>query len=197
MKTYIWIDYVDERKWRGEILDYLGMAQSAVEIMAPALPFLIMGGKKAVEEAGRKIGSDAYDKAKSIWDKVNSNKKIQEAAKDVSVSPENEANRLKLAKQLEDLFIEREDIAEQVNGVLKIQVAQKIEDLSGEATAAEVGEMTKGEVEISQEIQTVSSDGGATAFQAEKVTGGRVEVHQKIDKLEHGAKAIGTKIDKI
>ena len=197
MKTYIWIDYVDERKWRGEILDYLGMAQSAVEIMAPALPFLIMGGKKAIEEAGRKIGSDAYDKAKSIWDKVNSNKKIQEAAKDVAASPDNEANRLKLVKQLEELFIERRDIAEQVNGILKIQVAQKIEDLSGEATAVEVGEMTKGEVEISQEIQTVSSEGEAIAFRGEKVTGGRVETHQKIDKLEHGAKAIGTKIDKI
>jgi len=197
MKTYIWIDYVDERKWCGEILDYLGMAQSAVEIMAPALPFLIMGGKKAVEEAGRKIGSEAYDKAKSIWDKVNSNKKIQEAAKDVAASPENEANRLKLSKQLEDLFIEREDIAEQVNGILKIQVAQKIEDLSGEATAAEVGEMTKGEVEISQEIQTVSSEGEAIAFRGEKVTGGRVEAHQKIDKIERGAKAIVTKIDKI
>jgi len=156
-----------------------------------------MGGKKAVEEAGRKIGSEAYDKAKSIWDKVNSNKKIQEAAKDVAASPENEANRLKLSKQLEDLFIEREDIAEQVNDILKIQVAQKIEDLSGEATAAEVGEMTKGEVEISQEIQTVSSEGEAIAFRGEKVTGGRVEAHQKIDKIERGAKAIGTKIDKI
>ena len=197
MKTYIWIDYVDERKWRGEILDYLGMAQSAVEIMAPALPFLIMGGKKAIEEAGRKIGSDAYDKAKSIWDRVNSNKKIQEAAKDVAVSPENEANRLKLVKQLEELFIERWDIAEQVIGILKIQAVQEIGDLSGEATAAEVGEMTKGEVEISQVIQTVSSEGEATAFRGEKVTGGRVEAHQKIDKLEHGAKAIGTKIDKI
>ncbi len=122
---------------------------------------------------------------------------MQDAAKDVAASPDNEANRLNLAKQLEDLFIERQDIAEQVNGILKIQVAQKIEDLSGEATAAEVGEMTKGEVEISQEIQTVSLEGGATAFQAEKVTGGRIEVHQKIDKLDHGAKAIGTKIDKI
>ncbi|MGB7572005.1 MAG: hypothetical protein WBL87_09645, partial [Methanothrix sp.] len=130
MKTYIWIDYVDERKWRGEILDYLGMAQSAVEIMAPALPFLIMGGKKAVEEAGRKIGSDAYDKAKSIWDRVHSSKSVQEAAKDVAASPENEANRLKLVKQLEDLFIERQDIAEQVNGVLKIQAVQEIGDLS-------------------------------------------------------------------
>lgn len=197
MKTYIWIDYIDERKWQGEILDYLSMAQSAVEIMAPALPFLIMGGKKAVEEAGRKIGSDAYDKAKSLWDKVHSDKRIQDAAKDVAASPDNEANRLKLAKQLEELFVERPDIAEQVNGILKIQVIQELGDLSGEATAAEVGEMTKGEVEISQEIQTVSSEGGATAFQAEKVTGGRVEVHQKIDKLEHGAKAIGTKIDKI
>ena len=178
-------------------MDYLGMAQSAVEIMAPALPFLIMGGKKAMEEAGRKIGSDAYDKAKSLWDKVHSDKRIQETAKDVAASPDNEANRLKLARQLEDLFIERRDIAEQVNDILKIQVIQEIGDLSGEATAAEVGEMTKGEVEIRQEIQTVSQEGEATAFKAEEVSGGRVKAHQTIDKIERGAKATTMKIDKI
>lgn len=178
-------------------MDYLGMAQSAVEIMAPALPFLIMGGKKAAEEAGRKIGSDAYDKAKSLWDRVHSDKKIQEAAKDVAASPDNEANRLKLAKQLEELFIERQDIAEQVNGILKIQVVQEIGDLSGEATAAEVGAVTGGEVEIRQEIQTVSQEGEATAFRAEEVTGGRVKAHQTIDKIERGAKATAMKIDKI
>lgn len=178
-------------------MDYWNIAQSAAETLAPALPFLLIGGKKALEEAGRKIGSDAYDKAKSLWSKVNFNKKIQDAAKDVAISPDNATNRQGLAQRLEELFIERPDIAEQVNNILKIKIGQEIKDVSGEAIALDVKEVTKGEIDIAQGIQTVSAQGEATALNAEKISGGSVKTYQTIDKVEKGARATAAKINRI
>ena len=57
--------------------------------------------------------------------------------------------------------------------------------------------MSKGKVEVKQEIQTVSSQGEAIALNAETVSGGGVKAYQNIDKIEKGARATSVKINKI
>ena len=46
------------------------IASLLTSALTPVLPYLLKGGEKAIEEAGKKIGSDAWDKSKTIWNKL-------------------------------------------------------------------------------------------------------------------------------
>ena len=76
--------------------------------LAPFLPALINLGSKAAESAAEKFGEDAWEKAKSIWSKLNpkleSKPMAQGAAQELAENPEDEDAREVLAKQLKKLL---------------------------------------------------------------------------------------------
>ena len=43
------------------------LAQTVTNFLEPFLPYLIIGTKKAAEEAGKKVGSDVWEKGKNLW----------------------------------------------------------------------------------------------------------------------------------
>lgn len=86
---------------------------------------------------------------------------------------------------------------EAVREQLRVEVRQRVDELSGKLLGAEVGEMREGTVEVDQEITTVVEGGEAVGFKAEKLGGGTVETGQKVDKVNKGGSVTGVKIDKL
>jgi formylglycine-generating enzyme required for sulfatase activity len=89
------------------------LAAQAAALLAPFLPFLIKGGKKAAlaafERVGEKFVDEAWEKAESLWKKIWPKAKKKEAAKeiieDAAEHPKNEdaqaAFRRQVLKMLE------------------------------------------------------------------------------------------------
>ncbi len=51
-----------------------------VQFLAPFLPYLLKAGEKAAEEAGKKLGEAAWERAKGLWGKLKRNERIKRAA---------------------------------------------------------------------------------------------------------------------
>ena len=85
------------------------LADALTTFLAPAMPYLIHGGEKAVGEVGKKIGEDGLEIAKKLWAKLRpkaeASPRVKEAAEEVAVAPEDgdaqAALRLQIRKILE------------------------------------------------------------------------------------------------
>ena len=110
-----------------------------LQILTPALPFLVKVGGKATEGAGQKIGEDVWAKAKAVWiklsPKVEADPVAKKAVEKVANDLEN-ADRLTAAKlALQDLLEEHPDLAKELAELLRdaptqadgIQVNQSVQ----------------------------------------------------------------------
>ena len=89
-----------------------------VSFLAPFLPFLIKVGEQASEEAGKQLGSDAWAKAKKIWEKLQpkvDNKPIQEAITDVASQPEDADFQAALRVQLKKMLNQDIDLSKELD----------------------------------------------------------------------------------
>lgn len=94
------------------------LAQSVVAFLSPFLPYLVKAGEKAIEEAGKKFGAEAWEQAQALWAKLRS--KVQakpaahRAAQDVAKAPNNEDARVVLRVQLKNLLAEDGTLAAEI-----------------------------------------------------------------------------------
>lgn len=99
-------------------MDIAGLAQDLSTFLVPFLPYLLKAGEKATEEVGRKLGSDAWDKAKALWaklyPKVEAKPAAQEAVQDVTNAPTDTDAQAALRLQLRKLLAEDETLASEV-----------------------------------------------------------------------------------
>lgn len=89
-----------------------------VSFLAPFLPFLIKVGEQASEEAGKQLGSDAWAKAKKIWEKLKpkvDNKPIQETIADVASQPEDADFQAALRVQLKKMLNQDTDLSNELD----------------------------------------------------------------------------------
>jgi hypothetical protein len=98
-------------------MDVTTLAKDLAVFLTPFLPYLLKAGEKAAEEAGKKLGGDAWDRAKGLWaklrPKVEAKPAAQEAVQDAAAVPNDNdihaALRLQLRKLLaEDAVLARE-----------------------------------------------------------------------------------------
>ena len=89
-----------------------------MQILAPALPFLLKAGDKALDGAITKIGEDSWDKAKGLWSKlspkVENDPAVKKAAEKVAADPENPDRQVALKVALTDLLDENPDLVEEL-----------------------------------------------------------------------------------
>ena len=104
------------------MLDIAALASTLTSLLAPALPYLVKFGEHAGTEASKKISLDAWEQAKTLWDKLRPRfeKKLaaQEAANDVAGDPSNEDAQAALRQQLKKLLVEDSDFALELAKVL-------------------------------------------------------------------------------
>ncbi len=56
------------------------LSQQVTTFLAPFLPYLLKAGEKAAEEVGKKLGADAWEKAKSLWGRLRSKPNVAQVA---------------------------------------------------------------------------------------------------------------------
>ena len=91
--------------------------------LAPFLPYLMNLGNKAVEGAAQKSGEDAWDKAKTIWEKlqpkVEAKEAALEAATDVAAEPKDEDSLASLRKQLKKILDNEPALAQEIEKLMQ------------------------------------------------------------------------------
>jgi len=75
-------------------------------------------GEKAAEEVGRKLGTEAWERAKALWAKLHPKVKAkpaaQEAVQDLTAAPQDEGLQATLRVQLRKILAGDEALAEEV-----------------------------------------------------------------------------------
>jgi hypothetical protein len=96
-------------------LNIVELAQKISAFLLSLLPYLLKIGDKVAEEAGKKIGGEAWDKAKALWDKLRRKKNVEQVAQTAAALPDNqalrEALREEIARALQEDSALREEIA--------------------------------------------------------------------------------------
>ncbi len=99
-------------------MDIAALAKEVALFLTPFLPYLLKAGEKAAEEAGKKLGSDAWERAKGLWGKlrpkVEAKPAAQEAVADAATEPSNEDAQAALRQQLRKLLTEDDQLAAEI-----------------------------------------------------------------------------------
>lgn len=100
-------------------MDIATLARDLTAFLAPFLPYLLRAGEKAAEEAGKRLGGDAWDWARQFWSrlhpKIKARPAAQEAAQDAAASPQDEDALAALRQQLKKLLAEDPALADDLS----------------------------------------------------------------------------------
>ncbi len=99
-------------------MDIAMLAKDVAAFLTPFLPYLLKAGERATEEAGKKLGGDAWEKAKALWGKLRSKVEAKpaarEAVQDVAAAPKDGDAQAALRLQLRKILSEDEELAAEV-----------------------------------------------------------------------------------
>ena len=111
-------------------MDIQTLSQQLLTFLAPFLPYLLKMGEQAAEEAGKKLGAEAWEGAKALWaklkPKVEAKPAAREAAQEVAAHPADEDAQTALQWQLEKFLAEDEALADEVRQTLQSQPARQV-----------------------------------------------------------------------
>jgi|ERR1051325_977928 hypothetical protein len=102
-------------------MDTATIATVATTLLSPVLSYLLKGGEKAIEEAGKKVGTDAWEKAKSIWAKLYPKVKEEpaalKAAESLAQKPADQEAQNALSTRLTEILDQDEELAHQIASI--------------------------------------------------------------------------------
>lgn len=103
-------------------MDPMILAGDLVDFLSPFFPYLVKVGEKAAEEAGKKLGVSAWERAKTLWSKlrpkVEAKIAAREAVQDVAKTPNDEDARTVLRVQLKKLLIDNEALVQEISELM-------------------------------------------------------------------------------
>lgn len=124
-------------------------------LLSPYLPFLMKLGEKAAESASSKIGTDAWETAKKIWEKLHPKLEAKDdaraAAEQVAAKPESGDRKAVFQEELETLLKDNPDLAKAIaqimaesspSGTSGLQINQTVTGNENQA----IGQVTGGKV---------------------------------------------------
>lgn len=96
-------------------MDLVPLTKNIVNLLAPAVPFLIETGERVVAaEAIKRVGVKAWEQAQQLWvklqPKIAEKPALQEAVADLAQNPDDEDLRAALRVQLKKLLSEDPDL---------------------------------------------------------------------------------------
>ena len=133
-----------------------------MQFLAPALPFLVKAGDKALDGAITKMGEDAWDTAKAIWErllpKVETDPTMKKAVEKAVIDPENADRQTSFRLALQDFLEENPNLANDLEqlleeklptvGVQQKAVTQTIGKMDGGSKAVASIENVQGNVSL-------------------------------------------------
>jgi hypothetical protein len=112
-------------------MDVTMLASDLVKVLAPFLPlFLTQFGRETAERAGRQFGSEAWEHANAIWDKLSGRLDERPAARavvvDTAEAPDDEDARAAFRRQLVKILNEDPELAGELRGMLDQRPAGEV-----------------------------------------------------------------------
>ena len=94
-----------------------------MQFLSPALPFLVKAGDKALDGAITKMGEDAWDTAKAIWErllpKVETDPTMKKAVEKAAIDPANVDRQTALRLAVQDFLEENPDLVSDLAQLLE------------------------------------------------------------------------------
>ena len=94
------------------------LAQKIAAFLLPFLPHLLKVGDKAAEEVSKKIGDEAWDRAKALWERLRRKKNVEQVAQTVAALPDNQALREALREEIARALAEDDSLAQELARLL-------------------------------------------------------------------------------
>ena len=121
-------------------MDVATFSSELVAWLAPFLPFLLKFGEETAEEAGRRFGTQAWEHANALWERLGGRLEQRpaavEAVRDAAEAPEDDDARAALRLQVRKLLASDQALAEELGRLLAARP-----DASGPSTnVAAIGE---------------------------------------------------------
>jgi hypothetical protein len=110
------------------------LARDLLTFLSPFLPYLLRGGEKAVEEIGRRFGTEVWERAKGLWSGLARDPSVRKAARDVVERPEDHESRVRLQRRLERTLEHDRDLFVRVKEDLYLHIEHRVEGVLGNVT---------------------------------------------------------------
>jgi len=165
------------------MLDLAVLAKMVTSLLIPATPYLLKGGEQALGEASKKIGTDTWEWAKTIWMKLLSHSKskpngegtateILKAATEVANDLSDEDAQAALRFQIKKLLMNDPELTLEIEKVfdkIKASSAQTTTriggiDISSGANVSNSGNIVGGNQKIGNYQLRTQSDDRQTYF---------------------------------
>ena len=104
------------------------LAQKVTDFIEPVIPYLVIGSKKAAEEAGKKVGPDVWEIKKKLWEKLCSREcsELKEAAGDMVVAPSDPEVKQVFIQEILRSFEKYPDLAREISSFMEDEAIQRI-----------------------------------------------------------------------
>jgi hypothetical protein len=99
-------------------MDIALLANSLTVFISPFLPYLVKMGEKAAEDVGSRFTAGAWDKAKTVWGKLQpkvvAKPILQVAIEDLAKSPDDKDSQTVLEIQMKKMLNEDQEFAKEI-----------------------------------------------------------------------------------
>jgi len=104
------------------------LAQKVTDFIEPVIPYLVIGSKKAAEEAGKKTGPEVWEVKKKLWVKLCSRERpeLKEAAGDMVIAPSDPEVKQVLIQTLISSFEKDPDLAREISSFMEDELIQRM-----------------------------------------------------------------------
>ncbi len=144
-------------------MDIAMLAKDVAALLTPFLPYLLKAGERAAEETGKKLGGDAWEKAKALWGKlrakVETRPAAQEAVQDVADHPDDEDAQAALRLQLRKILAEDEALAAEVARLWQETEAARVTVIASGERSVAIGGDVHGSVIVTGDENTITPMG--------------------------------------
>jgi len=104
------------------------LAETVTDFIEPVIPYLVIGSKKAAEEAVKKVRPEVWDIKKNLWEKLCSREwpELEVAARDMVVAPSDPEIKQALIQEIIKLLGKNPDLAKELLYFMENDAIQKI-----------------------------------------------------------------------
>ncbi len=159
-------------------MDLASMAQNVVQLLLPALPWLVKGGKALGQAAAEKGGEEL---AVTLWDKLRGNKRVLEAAQDVVADSQDEDAQGILVTQVKRVLKKDEALQKEIVALLEKASA----GTNSGSRNVSIGGNVSGSTIIAGDSNVVGSHNvvqhGKYNFNAEQISGAAIGDGAKVE----------------